>query len=145
MGQLDIISMIVNNDVKALQVFFNDVAGNEKQVSLETNDINNLMNDKVWVDASDVTGLLNICEDEYLLKPDLKSFRLESINGNGKKKAIFKCTVFEQNGSLHELNVQSAYSNLCTIAKNTGVDEDDFFKVNFNNNNVLPIIKNIKH
>ena len=118
MGQKDIISMIVNNDVKALQVFFSDVAGNEKQVSLETDDINSLMSDNVWVDASDVTGLLNICEDEYLLKPDLKSFRLESINGNGKKKAIFRCTVFEQNGSLHELNVKSAYSNLCNIAKN---------------------------
>lgn len=145
MGQQDIISMIVNNDVKALQVFFSDVAGNEKQVSLEANDINYLMNDKVWVDASDVTGLLNICEDEYLLKPDLKSFRLEGINGNGKKKAVFKCTVFEQNGSLHELNIESTYSNLCNMAKERGIDEMEFFKINFNNKKVLPIIKKINN
>ncbi|OFX18288.1 MAG: hypothetical protein A2033_17725 [Bacteroidetes bacterium GWA2_31_9] len=145
MGQQDIISMIVNNDVKALQVFFSDVAGNEKQVSLETNDIDNLMNNNVWVDASDVTGLLNICEDEYLLKPDLKSFRLESINGNGKKKAIFRCTVFEQNGSLHELNIESTYVDLCKIAKNTGINEIDFFNVNFSNNMVTPIIKKINN
>ena len=137
--------MIVNNDVKALQVFFSDVAGNEKQVSLETNDIDNLMNNNVWVDASDVTGLLNICEDEYLLKPDLKSFRLESINGNGKKKAIFRCTVFEQNGSLHELNIESTYVDLCKIAKNTGINEIDFFNVNFSNNMVTPIIKKINN
>lgn len=145
MGQQDIISMIVNNDVKALQVFYSDVAGNEKQVLLDASDINYLMNDKVWVDASDVTGLLNICEDEYLLKPDLKSFRLESINGNGKKKAVFKCTVFEQNGSLHELNIESVYSNLCNVAKENGINEIDFFKINFNSNKALPIIKKIKN
>lgn len=141
MGQQDIIRMIVNNDVNALQIFFSDVIGNEKHVSLEKSDIHYLLNDKIWVDASDVTGLLNICDDEYLLKPDLKSFRLESLNGKGKKKAILKCNVYEQNGSLHELNANLVYSELCNVAKENGINVNEFFKMNFNNNKVMPIIK----
>jgi glutamine synthetase len=129
MGQQDILQMITNNELNSLSVKFSDIGGNQKSFMLKDESINDLFNNGIWVDSSDVIGLLSICDDDLLLKPDLSSFMF-----NDDRAATINCKVFRINGSVHEINATEELSSLMQKASLMGIDSsfkiDDYLMSN---------------
>lgn len=142
MGKEELISLINKKEsqINYIYLYFSDLIGNEKQVVINKKQIYELLEGKIFVDSSEILGLLSVFDDEYMIMPDLNSL---SINNTEPDRFIsMNCKLYEINGSIHELDVNSVKSELINSASNLGIAESELFEKYFSNNqSVVPIYK----
>ena len=113
---------VSRDNVKQIKLLFSDVLGIEKSLTISTSKVDDLVNNKIWVDASDVEGLLHICEDEMYLVPKVDSYKIvKDIDGN--TNAYISCDVYSSDGTKYETAKSILTHSAITEARKIGYNE----------------------
>ena len=113
---------VSQENVKQIKLLFSDVLGNEKTLTISTNKVEDLMNNKIWVDASDIEGLLHICEDEMYLSPKIETYKIvKDVDGN--INAYIICDVFSSDGEKYEVSKSMITKSVINDARKIGYNE----------------------
>lgn len=113
---------VSRDNVKQIKLLFSDVLGNEKSLTISTSKVDDLVNNKIWVDASDVEGLLHICEDEMYLTPQVDSYKIvKDIDGN--TNAYITCDVYSSDGKKYETAKSVLTNSAISDARKIGYNE----------------------
>ncbi len=100
----------INN--KTVYLFFSDIAGNEKCLTICTNMLNNAVNSGLLLDGSDIAGISEIFESEYILYPQLNTIQIMEIEN--QLYFSYKCMVTTFDG----IDVNECSNELMSIALN---------------------------
>ncbi len=92
MTKTEIIKEIKKNDIKFIDLWFSDILGSIKNLTITINELDKAITDGIWFDGSSVEGFGRICESDMFLKPDLETFRI--IPWNAEKTVRFICDVY---------------------------------------------------
>lgn len=79
----------INN--KIIYLYFSDIAGNEKYLTISSKMLNNAVNCGLLIDSSDIAGIAEIFESEYVIYPQLDSLQIKKIENQSYYS--YKCTV----------------------------------------------------
>lgn len=108
--------MNTKNQIKdriEVKLYFNDITGREKSVSIPLTELKTALINGIKVDGSDIIGLTGICESEFILKPVSNSKRIINI-GNNEVQIIYNCKVITCDG----INVDEMAEELIKNALN---------------------------
>lgn len=113
----------INRDnVKQIKLLFSDVLGIEKSLTISTTKVDDLLNNNIWIDASDVEGLLHICEDEMYLVPKIDTYKIvKDVEGN--TTAYISCDVYSSEGKKYEPQKSKLSINVINEARNVGYNQ----------------------
>lgn len=79
-------------DIKFIDLWFSDILGSIKNLTITINELDKALMDGIWFDGSSVEGFGRICESDMFLKPDLNTFAI--IPWKTEKTARFICDVY---------------------------------------------------
>ncbi|HBF88493.1 MAG TPA: hypothetical protein DDX39_07620 [Bacteroidales bacterium] len=133
-----ILKKVKRDNVSQIKLLFHDILGAEKTLTIPVSKIDELFNKNIWIDASDVEGLLSICDDEMYLFPKTDSYSIV-MKHEGEINAIIKCDVFLRDGSLYKKSLKNEGKLIITEAKNRGygsMSEDELVNFLFTNINL---------
>ncbi|MEO0137552.1 MAG: glutamine synthetase family protein [candidate division WOR-3 bacterium] len=88
----EIIKEIKKYNIKFIDLWFSDILGSIKNLTITTNELDKAISDGIWFDGSSVEGFGRICESDMFLKPDLSTFRI--IPWATEDTARFICDVY---------------------------------------------------
>ena len=93
MAKADLIyHQIKKHDIKFVDLWFSDILGSIKNVTITMAELDKAMRDGIWFDGSSVEGFGRICESDMFLKPDLETFVI--IPWPEERTARFFCDVY---------------------------------------------------
>ncbi len=95
----DIISMVVEEDIKFIRLQFSDIFGQLKNVAITASQIVKAVNNQIMIDGSSIEGFVRIEESDQYLYPDLDSFTLLPWRPQYGKVARLICDVFNPDGT----------------------------------------------
>ena len=79
------------------KLFFTDLNGRLKNLSVNPNEIENIMENGVGIDGSSIAGIATVDNSDRILKPVMESFRL--VDFGDRKIGFFVGQLFNQDGS----------------------------------------------
>jgi glutamine synthetase len=88
------------------KLFFTDLNGRLKNLSVNANDIESILNNGVGIDGSSIAGIATVDNSDRILKPVLESFRL--VDFGDRKIGFFVGQIFNQDGSRSEVDPRYA-------------------------------------
>ncbi|MEO0102373.1 MAG: glutamine synthetase family protein [candidate division WOR-3 bacterium] len=92
----DILNRIKEEKVSFLDLWFSDILGSVKSLTIPTGEIERVLEEGIWFDGSSIEGFGRIAESDMYLLPDPKTFAL--LPGKeGRKTARLICDVFSPN------------------------------------------------
>jgi len=100
MTKKEISQEIKKNNIKFIDLWFSDILGSIKNLTITINELDKALTDGIWFDGSSVEGFGRICESDMFLRPDPDTFRI--IPWTIEKTARFICDVY---GPDHKLSV----------------------------------------
>ncbi len=92
MTNKEITKEIKKNDIRFIDLWFSDILGSIKNVTITINELDKALTDGIWFDGSSVEGFGRICESDMFLRPDLNTFRI--MPWSEEKTARFICDVY---------------------------------------------------
>ncbi len=92
MNKQELFRQIKKYDIKFIDLWFSDILGSIKNVTITINELDKALTDGIWFDGSSVEGFGRICESDMFLKPDLNTFAI--IPWKTEKTARFICDVY---------------------------------------------------
>ena len=95
----DILRMIDENKVKYIRLWFTDILGQLKGMSITRSEIEHVLEEGQGFDGSSVEGFVRIEESDLVAMPDLKTFRILPWSVNDEKVGLFICDVSNPNGT----------------------------------------------
>ncbi len=116
------------------KLFFTDLNGRLKSLSVNPNDIESILNNGVGIDGSSIAGIATVDNSDRILKPVLESFRL--VDFGNRKVGFFVGQIFNQDGSRSEVDPRYALERAVDKAaqefelKFTMGPEHEFFLLN---------------
>ena len=88
------------------KLFFTDLNGRLKNLSVNPNDIESIQENGVGIDGSSIAGLATVDNSDRVLKPVMESFRL--VDFGERKIGFFVGQIFNQDGSRSEVDPRYA-------------------------------------
>ncbi|MFA6027855.1 MAG: glutamine synthetase family protein [Patescibacteria group bacterium] len=98
MTQEEIKDLIKKEEVGAVSLWFTDVLGQLKTVTVSGKEINDVLENGKFIDGSSIEGFSRIEESDLLLVPDLATFGVLPFDFNGLKMARLICDVTYPDG-----------------------------------------------
>lgn len=95
----DILKLIDENKVKYIRLWFTDILGQLKGMSITRSEIEHVLEEGQGFDGSSVEGFVRIEESDLVAMPDLKTFRILPWSVNDEKIALFICDVLNPDGT----------------------------------------------
>ncbi len=92
MSRNEIFTQIKKNNIKFIDLWFSDILGSIKNVTITIEELDKALKDGIWFDGSSVEGFGRICESDMFLKPDPETFVI--IPWKSEKTARFICDVY---------------------------------------------------
>lgn len=92
MNKQELFRQIKKHDIKFIDLWFSDILGSIKNLTITVNELGKALTDGIWFDGSSVEGFGRICESDMFLKPDLNTFAI--IPWKTEKTARFICDVY---------------------------------------------------
>jgi len=93
------LALIDENKVKYVRLWFTDILGQLKGMSITRGEIEHVLDDGQGFDGSSIEGFVRIEESDLLAMPDLKTFRILPWSVNDEKVALFICDVLKPDGT----------------------------------------------
>lgn len=84
------------------KLFFTDLNGRLKNLSVNPNDIDNIIENGVGIDGSSIAGIATVDNSDRILKPVAESFRL--VDFGDRKVGFFVGQIFNQDGTRSEVD-----------------------------------------
>ncbi len=95
----EVLALIDENDVKYIRLWFTDILGRLKGMSITRGEIEHVLDEGQGFDGSSIEGFVRIEESDLLAMPDLKTFRILPWSVNNHKVALFICDVLKPDGT----------------------------------------------
>jgi glutamine synthetase len=95
----EVLALIDENKVKYIRLWFTDILGQLKGMSITRSEIEHVMDEGQGFDGSSIEGFVRIEESDLLAMPDLKTFRILPWSVNDEKVALFICDVLKPDGN----------------------------------------------
>jgi glutamine synthetase len=89
----EILSLIDKNNVKYIRLWFTDILGQLKGMSITRGEIEHVLDEGQGFDGSSVEGFVRIHESDLVAMPDFKTFRILPWSVNDEKVGLFICDV----------------------------------------------------
>ncbi len=90
----DIKKMIVDLDISLINLYFTDLLGNQKCVTVPAEDIDAALEGEAMIDGSSVRGLVNIEKSDMFLVPDPQTFRVLTAEDGVSRYGSFICDIY---------------------------------------------------
>jgi glutamine synthetase len=84
------------------KLFFTDLNGRLKNLSVNPNDIDSILENGIGIDGSSIAGIASVDNSDRVLKPVVESFRL--VDFGDRKIGFFVGQIFNQDGSRAEVD-----------------------------------------
>jgi len=88
----EIFRQIKKNVIKFIDLWFSDILGSIKNLTITINELDKALKDGIWFDGSSIEGFGRICESDMFLKPDLDTFAI--VPWKVEKTVRFICDVY---------------------------------------------------
>jgi glutamine synthetase len=95
----EVLARIDENKVKYIRLWFTDILGQLKGMSITRGEIEHVLDEGQGFDGSSVEGFVRIQESDLVAMPDLKTFRILPWTVNDEKVALFICDVLKPDGT----------------------------------------------
>jgi glutamine synthetase len=95
----EVLAIIDENKVKYIRLWFTDILGQLKGMSITRGEIEHVLDEGQGFDGSSVEGFVRIQESDLVAMPDLKTFRILPWTVNDEKVALFICDVLKPDGT----------------------------------------------
>ncbi|UCB52471.1 MAG: glutamine synthetase [Candidatus Zixiibacteriota bacterium] len=95
----EVLAIIDEKKVKYIRLWFTDILGQLKGMSITRGEIEHVLDDGQGFDGSSIEGFVRIEESDLLAMPDLKTFRILPWSVNDEKVALFICDVLKPDGT----------------------------------------------
>lgn len=94
----DVLEAIEAHEVRFLHLWFTDITGRVKSVTIPAGQLDRALNHGVHFDGSSLESFARVAESDMLLIPDLDTFALLPWNSKAEKTARLICNVHTTNG-----------------------------------------------
>jgi len=91
----EVLALIDENKVKYIRLWFTDILGQLKGMSITRGEIEHVLDEGQGFDGSSIEGFVRIQESDLLAMPDLRTFRILPWSVNNEKVALFICDVLK--------------------------------------------------
>jgi glutamine synthetase len=95
----EVLALIDENKVKYIRLWFTDIQGQLKGMSITRGEIEHVLEDGQGFDGSSVEGFVRIHESDLVAMPDPHTFRILPWTVNDEKVALLICDVLNPDGS----------------------------------------------
>ena len=98
----EITKLVDENNVKFIQLWFTDIIGNLKSVTIPRSQLEDAIKDGQGFDGSSIEGFTRIHESDMLAKPDINTFVILPWSSENQKEARIFCDIYLPDGSPYE-------------------------------------------
>jgi len=98
----EVFEVIKNKDVKFVGLWFTDILGRLKSVSIPASELETAFDEGVGFDGSSIKGFARIDESDMVAKPDPATFQIIPWRSNGDVVARMFCDIQNPDGSPYE-------------------------------------------
>jgi len=98
----DILREIRDNGVKYIRLWFTDILGQLKGMTITLSEIETVLEDGQGFDGSSIEGFVRVEESDLMAWPDLDTFRIFPWDLGGEKVAMMFCDIKKPNGTPYE-------------------------------------------
>lgn len=98
----DILKLMDDNDVKYIRLWFTDILGYLKGMSITRSEIEAVLDHGQGFDGSSIEGFVRIEESDLMAIPDLDTFTIIPWDFNGERVALLICDVQSPDGTPYE-------------------------------------------
>jgi glutamine synthetase len=95
----EVLQLIDENHVKYIRLWFTDILGQLKGMSITRSEIEHVLEEGQGFDGSSVEGFVRIHESDLVAMPDLHTFRLLPWSVNDERVALLICDVLNPDGT----------------------------------------------
>jgi glutamine synthetase len=95
----EVLALIDENNVKYIRLWFTDILGQLKGMSITRSEIEHVLEEGQGFDGSSVEGFVRIQESDLVAMPDPLTFRILPWSVNDEKVALLICDVLNPDGS----------------------------------------------
>ena len=92
-GRDDLVRLIDENNIKYIRLWFTDILGRLKGMSITRSEIEQVLEEGQGFDGSSIEGFVRIEESDLMAIPDLSTFRIFPWAVGGEKVALLFCDV----------------------------------------------------
>ncbi|MBP5447773.1 MAG: glutamine synthetase, partial [Treponema sp.] len=118
----EVLEYISENGVKFIKLFFSDVFGNTKSVSIQPHELDRAFESGISFDASSVPGFLNVTESDLFLIPDPSTLSVLPWRPQQGKVVRFFCNICYPDGKPFEGDMRTLLSQSIEEAKKSGYE-----------------------
>ena len=104
------------NNNSTTKLFFTDLNGRLKNVTVNPNNIESIIRNGVSIDGSSIAGMATVDDSDRILKPIVESFRL--VDFRDRKVGFFIARIFNQDGSRSDVDPRLALERAVARAAN---------------------------
>ena len=118
----DVIREAEDRKVEFIQLVFVDMRGEPKHVTIHVRELGEVIDEGIGFDASSVPTYARIERSDFVLLPDLKTFRVLPWEVEGKAVAQLFCGVCLPDGTPHEADPRFILERATTAARREGYE-----------------------
>jgi len=133
---------ISKHKIKFIDLWFSDILGSVKNVTIPVREVRKALKDGIWFDGSSVEGFGRIFESDMYLKPDPRTFAV--IPWSEERTARFICDVYAPDHQPAPVDPRGILKNNINLLKKKGMDyyvgaELEFYLFRRDNDTVIPL------
>ena len=118
----EVLQYVEENDVKFIKLFFTDIFGNIRSISVQPSVLKKAFDSGVSFDASSVPGYLCIEKSDLLLKPDPSTLTVLPWRPQHGRVARLYCNIIYPDGTPFEGDARNILQKVCDEASEMGYD-----------------------
>lgn len=118
----DVLSMIKENDVKFIRLWFTDIFGQVKSFAITDSELESALDGGMGFDGSSITGYQSIEESDMVAIPDPDTFALLPWRPKEKAVARMICDIYQPGGKPYEGDPRYILKKALERAKSMGFD-----------------------
>ncbi len=137
-----IFKTIRKNKIQFIDLWFSDILGSVKNVTIPVREVRKALKDGIWFDGSSVEGFGRIFESDMYLKPDPATFAV--IPWKEERTARFICDVYAPDHKPAPVDPRGILKSNLKLLKRKGMEyyigaELEFYLFRRDNDKVLPL------
>lgn len=116
----EVLTYIAENDVKFIKLFFTDIFGSIKSISIQPSELERAFNSGISFDASAVKGFLGVDKSDLYLVPDASTLSVLPWRPQHGRVVRFYCNIKYPDGKPFEGDVRKLLSDVVEKSEKNG-------------------------
>ncbi len=121
-SQSEVLQYVAENDVKFIKLFFTDIFGNLKSISIQPTLLRRAFSEGISFDASAIPGFLNVEKSDLVLIPDSATLSVLPWRPQQGRVCRMYCSIFYPDGASFEGDSRGILKNVVKNVQDAGFD-----------------------